>query len=65
MEKYIEQALQKGGKVKRFQGGVVAMIGYYISHEAHHRGNIFLTMKQSGFKVPEPLKWGIWDWNKI
>jgi len=36
-----------------------------ISHEAHHRGGILLTMKQCGIKIPDTLKWGIWEWNKI
>ena len=65
MEKYIAQALQQDGKVSNFQRGLVPMIGYYISHEAHHRGHLLLTMKQSGFKIPDELKWGIWGWNQI
>ena len=65
MEKYIRQAIENGGTVSNFKRGVVPMIGYYISHEAHHRGHILLTMKQSGHKLPDTLKWNIWEWNKI
>lgn len=65
MGKYIEYCLSNGGQVSNFRRGVVPMIGYYISHEAHHRGGILLTMKQCGIKIPDSLKWGIWDWNKI
>jgi hypothetical protein len=65
MEKYIEKSIANDGMVSNFKRGVVPMIGYYISHEAHHRGGILLTMKQSGIKIPDSLKWGIWDWNKI
>jgi uncharacterized damage-inducible protein DinB len=65
MEKYIEFCIANGGVVSNFKRGVVPMIGYYISHEAHHRGGLLLTMKQSGIKIPDSLKWGIWDWNKI
>jgi len=65
MEKYIQYCLENGGAVSNFQRGVVPMVGYFISHEAHHRGSILLTMKQSGFKLPEALKWKIWEWNKI
>jgi hypothetical protein len=65
MEKYIEHCLTNGGVVSNFRRGVVPMVGYYISHEAHHRGGILLTMKQCGIKIPDALKWGIWDWNKI
>jgi uncharacterized damage-inducible protein DinB len=65
MEKYIEHCLANGGAVSNFKRGVIPMVGYYISHEAHHRGGILLTMKQSGFPLPESLRFGIWDWNKI
>jgi uncharacterized damage-inducible protein DinB len=61
IEKYLEQCIGKEGKATNFKGGVAAMLGYYISHEAHHRGNILLTMKQYGFKIPDELKWGVWD----
>lgn len=65
MEKYIQLAIENDGEVSNFKRGVVIMVGYYISHEAHHRGNILLTMKQCGFKLSDNLKWNIWDWNKI
>lgn len=61
MEKYLEQCINNDGKAANFKSGVVAMLAYYISHEAHHRGNILLTMKQCGFKIPDELKWGIWE----
>jgi uncharacterized damage-inducible protein DinB len=65
MEKFIRQAIENGGAISNFKRGVAPMIGYYISHEAHHRGHILLTMKQSGHKLPDALKWNIWEWNKI
>jgi len=65
MEKYIRYCIDNNGSVTNFKRGVVPMLGYFISHETHHRGNILLTMKQSGFKLPDTLKWGIWEWNKI
>lgn len=65
MEKYMLLCLDNGGSVPNFKRGVVPMLGYYISHEVHHRGSILLTMKQCGFKLPDTLKWGIWEWNKI
>ncbi len=36
MEKYIQYCLENGGAVSNFQRGVVPMVGYFISHEAHH-----------------------------
>lgn len=65
MEKYIGYCLENGGRVSNFKRGVVPMLGYYISHEAHHRGHLLLTMKQSGFKLPDALRMNIWEWNRM
>lgn len=62
---YMDHCLAKGGKVAGFKGGLIQMLGYFIAHEAQHRGNILLTIKLQGQKIPEPLKWSIWDWNKL
>ena len=61
----IERALENGGKVKAFKRSVVTMVGYFIAHEAHHRGNMLLTLKQTGHKVDQGVQYGIWEWGKI
>lgn len=65
MESYIAQSTEHDGVVSNFRRGVVPMLGYYITHEAHHKGHALLTMKECGIKIPDALKWGIWEWNKI
>lgn len=52
------------GKIKGFRKGAIPLLGYFISHESHHRGNILLTLKQCGEKIPEEIKWGLWEWEK-
>ncbi|MBN9384916.1 MAG: hypothetical protein J0H74_29445 [Chitinophagaceae bacterium] len=61
----LEDGLKKDATIKGFTRGVVPLLGYFISHEAHHRGNILLTLKTCGFKITDKLKYGIWEWNKI
>lgn len=65
MAQYIEACIAKDFKAANFKGGLVTLMGYFISHEAQHRGNILLTAKLKGFPLPDVLKWGIWDWNKL
>lgn len=60
----LEKSWDDGGKVKGFKKGVLPLLGYFISHESHHRGNILLTLKQSGEKIPDTVKWGLWEWGK-
>lgn len=61
----LEKSITDGGKVKGFKRGAVPFLGYFIHHEAHHRGNILLTLKLCGFKLPAKLQYGIWEWNSL
>jgi len=65
IETTIRESWEKGGAVTGFKRGLMPMIGYLIAHESHHRGSIMLTLKQTSVGIPEELKWGLWDWNKI
>lgn len=60
----MEKSLENKGRVNGFIKGVIPLLGYFISHESHHRGNIMLTLKQSGEKIPDAVKWGLWEWTK-
>jgi uncharacterized damage-inducible protein DinB len=64
IEELITRSWNDGGKVKNFKKGIIPMIAYFISHESHHRGNIILTLKQTGEKIPDAVKWGLWEWGK-
>ncbi|WP_445383069.1 DinB family protein [Robiginitalea sp. IMCC43444] len=61
----LQSGIENNGRVKGFKRGVVPLLGYFIHHEAHHRGNILLTLKRCEFKLPNELKYGIWEWNKL
>jgi uncharacterized damage-inducible protein DinB len=58
----LSQSLKEGGKVKGFKPHVSAFLGYLISHESHHRGQIILSLKQAGHVLDKKILYGIWEW---
>ena len=61
----IEMLLQKGleeGKIKNFKPHPAGFFGYLVSHESHHRGQIVLSLKQSGHAIDQQTQYGLWEW---
>ncbi|HEV7747465.1 MAG TPA: DinB family protein [Pyrinomonadaceae bacterium] len=58
----LSQSLQNAGKVKGFKPHVTAFLGYLVSHESHHRGQIVLSLKQAGKVLDKKILYGIWEW---
>ncbi|HTF31728.1 MAG TPA: DinB family protein [Flavitalea sp.] len=63
--KVISQLFEKSlaeGKLKGFKPHPAAFLGYIISHESHHRGQIVLSLKQSNHPVDKKILFGLWEW---
>ncbi len=58
----LARSFEAGGKVKGFKPHASAFLGYLISHESHHRGQIALSLKQAGHPLDKKVQYGIWEW---
>jgi uncharacterized damage-inducible protein DinB len=58
----LKESVQQGGRVKGFKPHAPAFLGYLISHESHHRGQIILSLKQAGTTLDKKILYGIWEW---
>ena len=58
----LSNSLETGGRVKGFKPHASAFLGYLISHESHHRGQIALSLKQAGNPLDKKIGYGMWEW---
>lgn len=57
----IERA-EAGGRIKGFKPSVTAFVGYLISHESYHQGDIGVRLTESGFPLEKKTNFGMWEW---
>lgn len=60
----VEQSLQSGGRIKGFKPHAWAFVGYLISHESHHRGQITLLLRMAGYPLDKKVAYGLWEWGR-
>jgi uncharacterized damage-inducible protein DinB len=61
----VEELLRRGfesGRIRGFKPHPAAFLGYLISHESHHRGQITLALKAAGFPIDRKTSYGLWEW---
>lgn len=50
------------GRIKGFKPHPEAFLGYMISHESHHRGQIILILKENNHMPSKKTLYGLWEW---
>lgn len=65
VEQFIRLAAAGETKKRGFKRGLGVSVGYLISHESHHRGNILSALKRCGHGLPTADGYAIWDWDKM
>jgi hypothetical protein len=65
VERFFRLAAAGETKKRGFKKGLMTSLAYLVSHESHHRGNILLTLKLCGHRVPQADSYAIWDWDRM
>jgi uncharacterized damage-inducible protein DinB len=42
-----------------------SMLGYMLTHDAHHRGQVCMLAHQLGFRLPTTVTAGMWAWERL
>jgi uncharacterized damage-inducible protein DinB len=50
------------GRIKGAKPHPTAFVGYCISHEGYHLGEVGILLQQAGLKLPDKIAYGMWEW---
>ena len=69
MIELIRLGVARGGAIppsawQNFPTDLVHFLSYFVSHEAHHRGQLCLLARQLGHRLPTEVTSGLWQWKK-
>lgn len=70
IEAILQLGLEAGGQVPPSKGyvwrnlplDVGHVLGYFVAHEGHHRGQIIMAARALGHRLPRSATNGVWQW---
>ncbi len=64
MAKLLQESAVKG-KVKSYKRSPATFYSYLVAHEWYHIGEICMTLTQAGYRLPDAVLYGMWEWEKL
>lgn len=58
----VAHALETGKRISGFKPHTPAFVGYLISHEGFHQGEIGVALREAGFPLDRKTSFGMWEW---
>lgn len=52
-------------EVKGFDRSPATFLAFALAHEAHHRGQVILTLRMAGTPIPREAVNALWDWDTL
>jgi len=64
LSRLLAAALAGDGRIKGFKPDAAGFLGYLVSHDAHHRGQMAMLARQSGNPLTQKAMFGMWEWGQ-
>jgi hypothetical protein len=62
IEAMVEHALRQGKPISGFKPHAPAFVGYLLSHEGYHLGEIGVALREAGHPLERKAAFGMWEW---